>query len=47
LIPPVVAAPTFAIRKPAGAVFSLDDYVAAGIMRPGQADLLRLAVLVA
>jgi type IV secretion system protein TrbB len=44
LIPPVVAAPTFAIRKPAVAVFTLDDYVAAGIMRPGQADLLRLAV---
>src|SRR5262245_11634838 len=32
LIPPVVAAPTFAIRKPAVAVFTLDDYVAAGIM---------------
>jgi type IV secretion system protein TrbB len=44
LIPPVVAAPTFAIRKPAVALFTLDDYVAAGIMRPGQADLLRLAV---
>jgi type IV secretion system protein VirB11 len=28
LIPPVVAAPTFAIRKPAAAVFTLDDYVA-------------------
>ncbi|MFT6671314.1 MAG: type IV secretion system protein VirB11, partial [Afipia broomeae] len=26
LIPPVVAAPTFAIRKPAVAVFTLDDY---------------------
>lgn len=44
LIPPVVTAPTFAIRKPAVAVFTLDDYVAAGIMQPGQADLLRLAV---
>ncbi|MGL4263231.1 MULTISPECIES: P-type conjugative transfer ATPase TrbB [unclassified Afipia] len=44
LIPPVVAAPTFAIRKPAVAVFTLDDYVAAGIMRPKQAELLRLAV---
>ena len=32
LLPPVVAAPTFAIRKPAVAVFSLDDYVAAGII---------------
>jgi hypothetical protein len=32
LLPPVVAAPTFAIRKPAVAVFTLSDYVAAGIM---------------
>ena len=32
LLPPVVAAPAFAIRKPAVAVFTLDDYVAAGIM---------------
>ena len=30
LLPPVVAAPAFAIRKPAVAVFTLDDYVAAG-----------------
>src|SRR5262245_8517346 len=29
LIAPVVAAPAFAIRKPAVAVFTLDDYVAA------------------
>ena len=29
LLPPVVAAPTFAIRKPAVAVFTLNDYVAA------------------
>ena len=32
LVPPVVAAPCFAIRRPAIAVFSLDDYVQAGIM---------------
>ena len=44
LIPPVVAAPTFAIRKPAVAVFTLDDYVAAGIMQRSQAEVLRLAV---
>jgi type IV secretion system protein TrbB len=37
LLPPVVAAPAFAIRKPAVAVFTLDDYVAAGIMNGGQA----------
>ena len=44
LLPPVVAAPTFAIRKPAVAVFSLDDYVAAGIMSADQAATLRAAV---
>ena len=35
LLPPVVAAPAFAIRKPAVAVFTLEDYVAAGIMPAG------------
>ncbi|ESY01372.1 conjugal transfer protein TrbB [Mesorhizobium sp. LNJC405B00] len=44
LLPPVVVAPTFAIRKPAVAVFALEDYVAAGIMTKGQAEVLRLAV---
>jgi type IV secretion system protein TrbB len=44
LIPPVVAAATFSIRRPAAAVFTLDDYVAAGIMQRDQAEVLRLAV---
>ena len=44
LLPPVVAAPAFAIRKPAIAVFTLDDYAAAGIMTPAQAAVLRRAV---
>jgi P-type conjugative transfer ATPase TrbB len=44
LLLPVVAAPAFAIRKPAVAVFTLDDYVAAGIMRAGQAETMRTAV---
>src|ERR1700692_2549941 len=44
LLPPVVAAPAFAIRKPAVAVFTLEDYVAAGIMSAGQAETLRAAV---
>jgi len=44
LLPPVVAAPAFAIRKPAVAVFTLDDYAAAGIMTPAQAVVLRRAV---
>ena len=44
LLPPVVAAPTFAIRKPAVAVFTLDDYVTAGIMTADQAATLRAAI---
>ncbi|WP_276330405.1 ATPase, T2SS/T4P/T4SS family [Paracoccus versutus] len=44
LLPPVVAAPAFAIRKPAVAVFTLDDYVETGIMTRMQAEALRLAV---
>src|SRR5487761_1473833 len=44
LLPPVVTAPAFAIRKPAVAVFTLDDYVASGTMTAGQAALLRGAV---
>lgn len=44
LLPPVVTAPTFAIRKPAVAVFTLADYVAAGVMSSAQAEVLRLAV---
>lgn len=45
LLPPVAVAATFAIRKPAVAVFTLDDYVAAGIMSEGHAELLRQAVV--
>ena len=44
LLPPVVTAPTFAIRKPAIAVFSLEDYVAGGVMTAGEASSLREAV---
>nr|WP_234053480.1 MULTISPECIES: P-type conjugative transfer ATPase TrbB [unclassified Xanthobacter] len=44
LLPPIVTAPAFAIRKPAVAVFTLTDYVVAGIMTESQAEVLRLAV---
>ncbi|NTJ63183.1 P-type conjugative transfer ATPase TrbB [Agrobacterium rhizogenes] len=44
LLPPVVAAPAFAIRKPAVAVFTLDDYVGAGIMTVAQTAVLRASV---
>ncbi len=44
LLPPVVAAPSFAIRKPAVAVFTLAEYVASGIMQGWQAEALAAAV---
>lgn len=45
LLPPVVAAPAFAIRKPAVAVFTLADYARAGIMSERQARALASAIL--
>lgn len=44
LLPPVVSAPSFAIRKPAVSVFSLNDYVAAGILLKAEAAALADAV---
>lgn len=44
LLPPVVAAPAFSIRKPATAVFTLIDYVEHGIVTAQQAAILRIAV---
>ncbi len=44
LLPPVVAAPVFSIRKPAVAVFTLEDYIAAGIMPDTAATALREAI---
>lgn len=43
-LPPVVAAPTFAIRKRAIAIFTLDDYVTDGIMTAAQRDALMAAI---
>src|SRR5260221_14774637 len=40
LVPPVVASPCFAIRRPAVAVFTLGDYVAAGTIFGGQTERL-------
>jgi Flp pilus assembly CpaF family ATPase len=45
LIPPVVAAPAFAIRKPAVAIFTLRDYASTGIMTAEQAEILRFGVM--
>ena len=44
LLPPVVSAPTFAIRKPAIRVVTLSDYVDQGVMDRAQADTLAAAV---
>jgi len=44
LIPPVVASPTFAIRKKALQVFDLADYVARGIMTGEQRSAIERAV---
>ncbi len=44
LLPPVAMAPCFSIRKPAGIIFRLEDYVAAGIMTAHQAGMLTNAV---
>jgi type IV secretion system protein VirB11 len=43
-IPPIVDAPVFALRKPASLVFSLDDYVARGIVTTAERDALVRAV---
>ncbi|WP_439888285.1 P-type conjugative transfer ATPase TrbB [Pseudomonas sp. MBLB4123] len=44
VLPPVAAGPTFALRKRAGGVIPLAQYVADGILTYGQAEYLRDAV---
>lgn len=44
LIPPIVAAPTFTIRRKALKVFTLGDYVDAGIMTARQCELVKDAM---
>jgi type IV secretion system protein VirB11 len=44
LIPPVVPAPTFALRKKATLIFSLADYVCTGVMTELQATAIKTAV---
>jgi type IV secretion system protein TrbB len=43
-LPPIVSAPTFAVRKRASSVFSLDQYVEQGIMTPEQKEVLCEAI---
>jgi hypothetical protein len=38
-LPPIVSAPTFAVRKKASSVFTLAQYVEQGIMTPEQKDI--------
>lgn len=44
-LPPVVSKPTFAIRKKAISVFTLDDYVKSGIMKEAQCAVIKKAVI--
>src|SRR5207245_11120001 len=44
ILPPVSTAPVFVIRKRAARVYTLDDYVTAGIVEPWQAEALREAI---
>jgi type IV secretion system protein VirB11 len=44
VLPPIAKAPSFAIRKRASLVYTLADYVAAGILDAAHADELRRAV---
>lgn len=43
-LPPIVPSPTFAIRKRAIAVFTLNDYVDSGAMSPGHYAVLKEAI---
>ncbi len=43
-LPPIVQAPTFAIRKKAVAIFTLEQYVAAGTMTARHCEILKNAV---
>lgn len=40
LIPPLVSAPSFSLRKKATKIFTLDDYVKQGIMTPRQREII-------
>ena len=44
VMPPVAAAPCFAIRRPAGRVITLEEYVASGVMSSAHAESLKQAV---
>lgn len=43
-IPPIVAGPSFSIRKPPKVIYTLDNYVADGVMTKKHANYLRTAI---
>lgn len=43
-LPPVVSSPTFAIRKKAVAIFTLEEYVKTGVLSPKHRDVIKDAV---
>lgn len=43
-VPPVTSGPAFNIRKPASSIYSLDDYVAKGILSEDQGIVLRASI---
>lgn len=43
-LPDISLLPSFNIRKPAGVVFTLDDYVKGNVMTPAQKEVIELAV---
>lgn len=43
-IPPVVTAPIFSIRKPASKIFTLDEYVLEGILKPEHREIIKTAI---
>ncbi|MEL6237286.1 MAG: P-type conjugative transfer ATPase TrbB [Pseudomonadota bacterium] len=43
-LPPVTPAPCFSIRKPAGRIIGLGEYIASGVMPVHHADALRTAI---
>ncbi len=45
MLPPIVSAPSFSMRKPASRVFTLDDYAQTRIITAAQSSLIRDAVL--
>jgi type IV secretion system protein VirB11 len=44
VLPPITSAPSFAIRKRASLVYTLDDYVLKDILDAGHAEVIRIAV---